>query len=689
MENKVQVFFDSMCNTCQYKFKKVISVAKKNALKDLDDLQVFLCTVDKNRSIDDDNGLVPLAFIFCKKDSYVFFWKEDLYNGDGSSKIKIVNDRLILSQTTIDRIKEHNANNNELIVVKKKQTQDITSKLISENNTSIVKHFNRQMAIMNRQNLLHIIKIKKMILSIVLVIILLFATTGGVLGWYFSSRNNISNGQLPNYNWRINLAEHLKNSQLEGIADNREETILTVAKDKNPDLKIEDLYLTNISETSATILVKSSSNIYDYNSSVEVHYLSNLKTLVTDVKKVNFPKTVIEGTPEELLDIVAGSYENDYLVRSNVIIKKSEMIDGILQADLTVIKDSEVYLNDDVLKIYFSNSNRKLLSDVLTVHNLDDILNKKENTIITEIGEKNSEVNLNEIEVKADSISNSGALIQVTGNSKDYILNSVPIQVNYRVFNPNIGKVIEKTTNATHFNNATIAYGILYLDSIDKILIGTNTGLYLLNSDGTINTKINDDMGDDNDILAIGKLNDDTILVSTKRRTVWHLHKDGSTIDKINNSSIIYSFLIVDGTILAGGWNGTIFQLNQKGEIIRTVKEELESMAIGTLINLSNNTILAGGWNDSIGGKIFQLTMAGTFIKKVGDFKRGIFSIIELHDGTILATSKSENFQLNDDGTVKEQVPGFWDYGLGTVQLPNGDFFMISRSASVYKLRTE
>ncbi|AGM25017.1 hypothetical protein [Spiroplasma chrysopicola] len=148
MENKVQVFFDSMCNSCQYKFKKVISVAKKNALKDLDDLQVFLCTVDKNRSIEDDNGLVPLAFIFCKKDSYVFFWKEDLYNGDGSSKIKIVNDRLILSQAIIDRIKEHNANNNELIVVKKKQTQDITSKLISENNTSIVKHFNRQMAIM-------------------------------------------------------------------------------------------------------------------------------------------------------------------------------------------------------------------------------------------------------------------------------------------------------------------------------------------------------------------------------------------------------------------------------------------------------------------------------------------------------------------------------------------------------------
>ncbi|AGM25200.1 hypothetical protein [Spiroplasma chrysopicola] len=271
MENKVQHFFDSMCNSCQYKFKKVISVAKRNALKDLDDLQVFLCTVDKTRNIDEDNGIVPLAFIFCKNDSYAFFWKDNLYNGDGSSKLKIINDTIILAQATIERIKENTTNDKAVTVVKKEETRAIASKMIHQNNSSLKEHFSRQMLIMNRQQLLHMSKIRKMILILGLSFILVLGIVGGTLGWYFAG-NNTANQQFPNYTWRINLNENLINKELEAIDDNRVETILAATKEKNQDLVIEDLLVKNITRNEATIYVKSSSNIYEYNSFAKVSF---------------------------------------------------------------------------------------------------------------------------------------------------------------------------------------------------------------------------------------------------------------------------------------------------------------------------------------------------------------------------------------------------------------------------------
>ncbi|AGM26151.1 hypothetical protein SSYRP_v1c05610 [Spiroplasma syrphidicola EA-1] len=696
MKNKMQVFYDNMCTSCQQKFKKVVSAVKKNILKDLDDLELFKCNIDKNHDIDEDNGVIPVAFIFCKHDSYAFFWKEDLYNGDGSPKLNMVNNVITLSQATIERIKEKSTNQQQLAVIKKEKTELIASKLINENSNSLKNHFGRQMLIMNRQHLLHMSKIKKLILSLGLGFILIIGVVAGTLGWYFTRiENKIAGSQSSDPNWRIDLAEVLTKRNLGPIPDNREETILNAAVAQNNNLKKDDLYLKNIKASKASVFVKSSSNIYLHNSSVEVNYLPELITLATDVKKVNFPKTVTSGTSEELLDIVKGSIENADLVTSNVKIENFNKIgDDVLQVDLTVIENSKIYLNSDVLKLYFSQSNRKLLSEVLTDVNLEDILNKKEDTIINKIGEKNPEVNLKAIEVEKGTILNSSAFIQVsTKYNEDYILDTDPIQVNYRVFNKDIGTVISSipTTDSTEFNDATSGNGILYLDSIKKILVGTNTGLYLLNSDGTFKSKINDEMGDDNSIKAIGKLNDNTILVSTGRQTVWHLHSDGSVInqEKIQNSYTITSFLqLEDGTILAGGYNGAIYQLNKDGKVIATVQENL-GVVISSLVKLSNNTILAGGWKNSIGGRIFQLTMAGKIIKKVGDFKNGIYSIIELKDETILATSMQTNYQLNDDGTVKEQVEAFRKSAFGTVQLPNGDFFMLSVEASVYKLRTE
>ncbi|AGM25026.1 ligand-binding sensor domain-containing protein [Spiroplasma chrysopicola] len=657
MENKVQRFFASMCNSCQYQFKKVISVVKKNVSKDLNDLELFLCHVDKNRSINEDNGVVPVAFIFCKNDSYVFFWKDAFYNGDGSSKIKVVNNTITLSQDTINLIKEGNKDKNQLAVVKKEQTQAIATKLIKENNVSIQHHFNRQMAIINRQNLLHMTKVKKMILSIGLVLILLLATLGGTLGWYFSTKNNVSNQQLPNYNWRINLAEHLKNSQLGGIVDNREETILTVAKDKNPDLKIEDLYLTNITETTATVIVKSSSNVYDYNSSVKVNYLADLKTLVTDVKKVNFPKTVIEGTPEELLDIVQGAYENGDLVRSDVVIGNLQPLGDVLQADLTVIKDSKIYLNNDVLKLYFSDSNRKLLSEVLTNVNIGDVINKDENTILNKIKDLNPAVNIKEIEVVSDSITSEQALIKVKMDSKDYIINDEKIKLYYRVFNPNIGTVKKEVSNWSEIQGGRIQ-SLIYLNYNDTILVGATHGLYLLYPNGTFNKKIVDDrIPDDFTVHSMLKQKNGNILVGTNNNNVYQLFPDGSFKGEVTNTFDVHSMVESSpGLILAATYDGKIYQLDSQGN---NISQEPISEDLGApkgMIKLSNGTVLLVTNADD--GTIYKLYVNGLKDHIIQNTVSSPSSLIELKDGTILLGSYIQNliYQLNDDGTIKEKV---------------------------------
>ncbi|AGM25030.1 hypothetical protein [Spiroplasma chrysopicola] len=168
MENKVKDFYDNMCNNCQKKFKKVISIAKKNVLKHLDDLELFLCHVDKTRNIDEDNGVVPLAFIFCKNDSYAFFWKDALYNGDGSSKVKVVNNTITLSQATIDRIKEGSMGKNQLVVVKKEETQAIATQILEKYNMDFEHKFNRKLASLTRQHFLHMCQKWKKWLSVLL-----------------------------------------------------------------------------------------------------------------------------------------------------------------------------------------------------------------------------------------------------------------------------------------------------------------------------------------------------------------------------------------------------------------------------------------------------------------------------------------------------------------------------------------
>ncbi|AGM25020.1 ligand-binding sensor domain-containing protein [Spiroplasma chrysopicola] len=699
MKNKVQVFFDSMCNSCQDKFKKVISVAKRNALKDLDDLQVFLCNVDKNRSIEDDNGLVPLAFIFCKKDSYVFFWKEDLYNGDGSIKLKLINNTIILAQATIERIKENTTNDKAVAVVKKEETHAIASKLINENNNSLKNHFSRQMLIMNRQHLLYMSKIRKLILILGLSFALILGAAGGVLGWYFTRlENKIGDSELPNIPWRINLNEHFANTQLGKISDNKGDTILVTAQNKNSLLQITDLLVKDITDDSATVYVKSSSNIYDYSSSVKVYFFAQLKTLETHTKKLNFSNTIIDkdSNENELLNIVKKG--NQKLRKNEVIIENiHETFQNtnqiIIEADLVVKSGSEVYLPGESLKLYFSNSNRKMLSEVLTNFNLGDIKNIDSVTILKSVQRANENIDISQIEIPNNTINKVSATIKVKEESQDYI-RSTEVIVYYRVFNPNIG-VVDYEINQPNDQKFDGGVRVLQQISDDTILAGTYAGsLYRLNINGTIKNKIDDPNFKADDVRSILKLDSGNTLVATNGQLIYEIYPYGSVKNVVKNKQDIYSMTqLKDGSILGGSIDGNIYKINENGQF----QEDLWTNNVGgfrSIIQLHDKRVVVIKTN----GTVYFFDTNGNILDKVINqfFPGTVFSLIQLQDGTILVgTNERAIVHLNDDGTIKgkvQQPPEYPSRGATfytLLQLKNQALFTGTNEAIIYKLKTE
>ncbi|AGM25018.1 hypothetical protein [Spiroplasma chrysopicola] len=281
------------------------------------------------------------------------------------------------------------------------------------------------------------------------------------------------------------------------------------------------MYVKNATKISATVRVKSSSSLYDPNSSVDVHFGARYVTLATDVKQRSFPNVNLgeKPDPEKLKAIVTGVDVNNDLRTDEVQIKNIQETNGTVTAVLTVIEGSKIYLVTDTLKLYFSSNNRKLLSEVLTNQELGDILNKEPETIINKIGELNPEVYVNEIEFVADSITSEQALIKVRTDSVNYIINSESVTVNYRVFNPNIG-TIKSVVEQPDENFDGEVLSLVQLDT-GIILAGTyRESIYQLNPDGTIKAKI-----DNNHYLkSLVQLKDGTILAAGNKRDIYYLN---------------------------------------------------------------------------------------------------------------------------------------------------------------------
>ncbi|AGM25325.1 hypothetical protein [Spiroplasma chrysopicola] len=686
MENKVKFFYNNMCYECRQSFKKIVNGFKGN----LNNLVLFSCYIDKKRTINDDNGVVPLAFISCKNDSYVFFSRDTLYNADGLSKIKIINNSVKLSKDTIENIKK----TNELLVVKKEQNGPIVTKQIDENEYSLQKSFNRQLAVINHQHLLRMSKIKKMILSIGLIIILLLISAGGTLGWYFINlENRTGSNDLPVNNNRINLSEHFKSVQLGNIKDNREETILAASKEKNSNLKVDDLYIKDITIISATVLVKSSSNLYLYDSSVQVFFIPKYKTLSTDLKIINFPNLLPETEgpyePSVLLQIVK-KFNSDLLLHEIKIGNIRLNTEKIISAVITTNENSAIYLPNSKEEIYFTKNNKKLLSEILINRNIGDVINKEEKNILNKVGEKNTSLDLEQIEIFNDSITEKSSLIRVKKDSKDYIFDDKKIEVFFRIFNPNIGKIKSEVTT---INDVTNIAKMIYLKN-NTILVAANNGLYLLNSDGTLKKKLSDCKIQNKQFNFLMQLSDNTILASyipdygeNEKNVIYHLNEDGSVIEIIKNNSNIsfYSFFQVkDDLVLANDEFGYIYHLNSSGKMISDDPiTKLPAGRIISFIKLEDDKLFAVADE-----KLFILNMKGELIKELSYGFVGVTDVLKLQNGIILLISGGEYIHhLNEDGMYIDSEQVYNEKISHFVQNATGNIFGVkSKSNIIYEL---
>ncbi|AGM26333.1 hypothetical protein SSYRP_v1c07430 [Spiroplasma syrphidicola EA-1] len=651
MNNKIQLIYNKMCYDCQFKFRNIISYVKNNREKNLNDLDLFKCKVDKTRDVLDDKNILPLALIFCRQDSYVFIWKDSIYNGDGTTKIPVINNTILLSQQTIHKIKDYNLVSNSLTTTKKQQM--LVPKIIEKNNHALKQSFSRQMTLIHRQHFLHMSKMRKTIMLLSLVFILMFAAMGGFLSWYFLSGQNNSGSIINPSKQRIDLNEHLADSQLDLINDNRENSILQAAKKKNKKLDIQDLLVKNITDTNAVIYVKSSSNIYNTDSTVIVSFLPTKISLLTHVIKRNFFINTNSPNPPELLKII--KLENpklvlDYVNIENIITVENNQI--ILKGNLVSQGEKSIYVSDESLELYFSNTDRKMLSNDLTEINLGDIKNYKSKTILEAVKLKNKNVLIDQVEVIPGNVVDKEAKIKVKSNSKDYYINdSYLITVEFRSFNKELGQIKEKVENDIKISDLDTAFEL-----------------------------------ENNLILVSG-------WVENKGQGTHLFSLDGKYVTKVEDQIFNKIIKTPDNNILMGlGYSKGLFLLDSRsGKIIKKVEDNPNNPLndkLGDIIFLHNGTIL--GISSEKNPTLYQLNADGTLLKQIKKYDDISYTYLyQLENGSIFLTSNlngEEIIQLNKDYSIQKKIflnpPGVcnaWGYSL--LQSENSGIILLGGAA--------
>ncbi|AGM26576.1 hypothetical protein SSYRP_v1c09890 [Spiroplasma syrphidicola EA-1] len=536
MKNKMQIFYNSMCHICQNKFKKVVNYLKKNKINDLKNLDLLICEIDQNRTREEDNGIIPFALIFCKNSSYVFLWKKDLYHPDGTTKIKIVNDKIILSQATIDLIKQKRIKNNYL---------PITNKTNGEEVYNLAKrHFNQQITVLNRHHLIQMSKLRQIILIFGLVFLLFFAVVGGTLAWYFSTNHNPNYFKEPNNN-RVSLSSDLVNVDLGTIKDNSPATILDTLQIKNTTLKVTEIEVVKDSniETKAHIKVKETSEYYIVNNaSIEVRYYVFNPNIGTVNSKVNekFAKPITAFLELDNGIILAGSDNQIYQLNNDGKIKTAVAQDKF--ENFTKVSSIIQLKNKTILATIDSKIYRLNELGVITEEVPQPVGRMFESTI-----EKMVELS-------------NGEFLAITKNGV-YSLDSNAMIKN-KVQQPN-GK---------HFDS--LLYTLLLTNTGDIFVISFKGTIYYLNSDGVIQDEKGQPNGEkfDGGVQSIVQLADNTILVGTSNKFVYQLNSDGTIKAKVKQSNEkplsgnIRAFIQLNSNknILAGTSDNVIYELNSK-----------------------------------------------------------------------------------------------------------------------------
>ncbi|WP_368487050.1 hypothetical protein [Spiroplasma sp. DGKH1] len=151
----------------------------------------------KNRSVQLDQGVKPLAFIKCEKDSYVFLHNDNLYFKDGTLKLPIYNNKIILSAQTIKN----------MILQLEMQTAGLKPpslvKIPAPMNKNNILQINQILEELNAHYSKKNNKLKSIIIILFLLIAFFLSGAGGILGWYFL--NNSSIIEKPNNSFNPNI----------------------------------------------------------------------------------------------------------------------------------------------------------------------------------------------------------------------------------------------------------------------------------------------------------------------------------------------------------------------------------------------------------------------------------------------------------------------------------------------------
>ena len=160
---------------------------------------------------------------------------------------------------------------------------NLTTANLNEANINFMKNMDHkinQLGMMHLHNIKHMSKMRRNFLIVLLALIILaVAGLADELEFYFIISKEVANAVNKQNVNRVDLSDELTNLELGIIPDNQTATILSSVKTNNKKVVINDFFLKNISATQATLVAKSASGYYYYNSSVTVKFLASKLTL--------------------------------------------------------------------------------------------------------------------------------------------------------------------------------------------------------------------------------------------------------------------------------------------------------------------------------------------------------------------------------------------------------------------------
>jgi hypothetical protein len=226
------------------------------------------------------------------------------------------------------------------------------------------------------------------------------------------------------------LVDDLTDTKLGELADKSESTIKTALTNKNKNLNVNQITITDITDTGATVNVIKDSTVYDAGGSVDVTFTvtpgDTRKELSEVVKELKLGE-LIDKEPATILAAINK-------VNSLSLTDADVTIEVTSETEATVTpKDDSTLVKGDPVTVTFTvkaDDTRDNLSDVVTELKLGELTNKEPATILAAINKVNSS-SLTDADVTIEVTSETEAT--VTPKDDSTLVKGDPVTVTFTV----------------------------------------------------------------------------------------------------------------------------------------------------------------------------------------------------------------------------------------------------------------